>query len=77
MYNPVTRVVFGRAAVDRGCEMIAPAALRRTLGSAGVVDLQTEYVLFLPQALAERAAGLEAARRRLPFGGQYCVTGRK
>jgi SAM-dependent methyltransferase len=76
-YNPVTRVVFGRAAVDRGCTMIAPAALRRTLDAAGLVDLETEYVLFLPQVVAERAAAAEAALRRLPIGGQYGVTGRK
>jgi len=76
-YNPVTRVVFGRAPIDRGCAMIAPGAMRRTLDAAGARDLETEFVLFLPQLLAERAPALEAALGRLPLGGQYFVTGRK
>jgi len=76
-YNPVTRIVFGRAPVDRGCSLIAPSALRRTLDTAGAVDLEIAYVLFLPQIAAERLPAFEAALSWMPVGGQYYVTGRK
>jgi|tagenome__1003787_1003787.scaffolds.fasta_scaffold20490577_2 SAM-dependent methyltransferase len=76
-FNPVTQIVFRRAPIDRGCRMIAPAQLRRTCAAAGLDSLDTGYVLFAPEALARRAARLEAALRWLPLGGQYFVSGIK
>jgi SAM-dependent methyltransferase len=76
-HNPVTQIVFRRAEVDRGCTMIAPRHLRRLFEAAGVVDLATRFVLFLPQPVAERVPALEHAMRRVPVGGQYFVAGRK
>jgi SAM-dependent methyltransferase len=76
-FNPVTRVVFHRAPIDRGCRMIAPADLRTTFRSEGLTSLRTGYVLFVPQAWSRRTGALEDVLRWLPVGGQYYIVGRK
>ena len=76
-YNPVTRVIFRRAPIDQGCELIKPRALRGIFRGAGLRDIGTRYVLFFPQSIARHAAGLEDALGSVPFGGQYFVVGRK
>lgn len=75
--NPVTRLVFRRAPIDRGCTMIAASDLRATFGRAGLTSLRTGYVLFAPEAVARWTAGLEHAFRWMPLGGQYYIVGRK
>lgn len=74
-FNPVTQVVFRRAPVDEGCEMLAPAQLRRLFQSARLDRPRTRYVLFLPERIT--MDWLEDAVRWIPFGGQYYVVARK
>jgi len=74
--NPVTRRVFNRAPVDRGCRMIPRTRLRRLFHAAGLDDVRHGYLLFVPEPL-ERALGfLEPYLEWLPLGGQYYVSGR-
>ncbi len=75
-YNPVTRVVFNRAPIDRGCHMIPPPLLRRTFRQAGLEDIRHGYLLFLPEALWRLFGAVERALSWLPLGGQYFVSGR-
>jgi SAM-dependent methyltransferase len=74
-YNQVTRRVFARAPVDRGCETIRPSALRAAFREAGFRAIAQRYVLFLPERLWRNAGRLESALHWLPLGGQYFVFG--
>jgi SAM-dependent methyltransferase len=76
-YNPVTQLIFRRAPIDQGHMMLPPRELRAVFRAGGLTDLTTRYVLFFPQSIARRAAGLEDALRYIPLGGQYFVAGRK
>lgn len=76
-YNPVTRVIFSRAPIDRGCRMITPRRLRALFKGAGFAEIEQQYVLFFPEPIWKVAGRLEPALGWLPLGGQYFVTGRK
>jgi SAM-dependent methyltransferase len=76
-FNPVTQLVFRRAVIDRGCRMLSPTRLRRLFSRAGLTDLRTRHVLFLPERAASTFGRVEDALRWLPFGGQYYVVGTK
>lgn len=76
-YNPVTRAVFKRAPIDRGCQMIEPHRLRALFRSAGFEQIEQQYMLFFPEPIWKIAGWLEPALAQVPLGGQYFVTGRK
>ena len=73
-FNPVTRTVFKRAPIDRGCEMIRPSALRRLCAEAGLTDVSVGYLLFMPEPVAAVIGVVEDVLRWLPLGGQYFVS---
>jgi SAM-dependent methyltransferase len=75
--NPVTRLVFHRAPVDRGCRLIARRTLSGLFREAGLLDIRHGYVLFLPEALQGAFGAVEPHLEWLPLGGQYYVCGRK
>jgi SAM-dependent methyltransferase len=75
--NPVTRRVFNRAPVDRGCRMIARNLLRKVFTDAGLRDVRHGYVLFVPEFLDRIFGFLEQRLEWLPLGGQYYVSGRR
>jgi SAM-dependent methyltransferase len=76
-FNPVTKRIFDRAPIDRGCHMIKPARLRALFREAGLDDVEQGYLLFLPEMLWKWFGFLEPALAWLPLGGQYFVSGRK
>ena len=76
-YNPVTKRIFARAPVDRGCHMIKPARLRALFREAGLQAVEQGYMLFLPEPLWKWFGFLEPALAWLPLGGQYFVSGEK
>lgn len=76
-FNPVTKMIFARAPVDRGCHMIRPARLRQLFREAGLEDVRQGYLLFLPEPLWRVFGFLELALSWLPLGGQYFVSGRR
>jgi SAM-dependent methyltransferase len=71
--NPLTRRVVRNCAFDEGVELIGRRELERLYRSAGLDVVGAEYLLFFPW----RADALERAIRRLPFGAQYVVAGRR
>ena len=75
--NPVTRRIFERAAIDRGCEMIRAEELHRMFTDAGFTDVQCTYMLFVPEFLASWLGFIEPYLGWLPMGGQYFVSGTK
>jgi len=76
-FNPVTRRIFARAAVDRGCTMIRPAALRGTFEQAGLRGIGQGYLLFTPERVHNALPFVEQALHWVPLGGQYFVAGCK
>jgi SAM-dependent methyltransferase len=76
-FNPVTKRIFDRAPIDRGCHMIRPVRLRGLFRQAGLGNVQQGYLLFLPEVLWRRFGFLEPALSWLPLGGQYFVSGQK
>jgi len=74
--NPVTRRVFDRAPIDRGCTMIRAGRLRGVFGEAGLQRVRHGYILFIPQSLSATLGFLERWLEWLPLGGQYFVSGR-
>jgi SAM-dependent methyltransferase len=76
-FNPVTKRIFERATVDRGCHMIKPARLRKIFKEAGFEDVEQGFMLFLPEKLWNWFGFIEPALGWLPLGGQYFVSGRK
>ena len=75
--NPITQLVFRRAAVDQGCRMIPRRDLARVFRTSGLHDVRHGYVLFVPQALERFLGAFERHLEWLPLGGQYFVCGRK
>jgi SAM-dependent methyltransferase len=75
--NPVTRRVFNRAIVDRGCSMIPRRRLLELFADVDLERVHHKYILFVPQSLSSVLGFLEPRLGSVPFGGQYYVAGRK
>ena len=75
--NPVTRRIFERAEIDRGCEMIRAEELSRMFTDAGFTNVHCTYMLFVPELLAPWLGFIEPYLGWLPLGGQYFVSGTK
>lgn len=76
-YNPVTKRIFERAPIDRGCHMIPPPRLQSLFRDAGLTAIERGYMLFLPETIWKWLGFVEPALSWLPLGGQYFVSGRK
>jgi SAM-dependent methyltransferase len=77
-YNPVTRLIVSRCAVDREARLLSAQQTRRLLLGAGLIPEVTSYFLFFPQRIYNKGgAVMERWFSILPVGGQYAVFGRK
>jgi SAM-dependent methyltransferase len=75
-WNPVTRTIVGRCAVDVDAELLAAPNAGRLLKAGGFELLRTSYFLYLPEKLFGRFGAVESALEHLPLGGQYALLGR-
>jgi SAM-dependent methyltransferase len=75
-WNPVTRTIVGRCAVDVDAELLAARSASRLLEAAGFESLRISYFLYLPERLFDRFGATERVLERLPLGGQYALLGR-
>jgi SAM-dependent methyltransferase len=75
-WNPVTRTIVGRCAVDVDAELLAAPNAARLLKDGGFELLRTSYFLYLPEQLFGHFAAMESALERIPLGGQYALLGR-
>jgi SAM-dependent methyltransferase len=75
-WNPVTRTIVGRCAVDVDAELLAAGSASRLLEAAGFETLHPSYFLYLPEKLFGRFGAMESALERVPLGGQYALLGR-
>ena len=71
-WNPLTRVVVGRCALDGDAVLLGQAEARRRFGAAGLSDVRSRYILFFPWRGA-MWRWLEARLAWLPLGGQYVI----
>jgi SAM-dependent methyltransferase len=75
-YHPLTQLVVRRFELADDVRMLRPSATKRLLRETGLEPVDFGYILVFPS----RRRGLlavERALRRLPFGAQYYVAGRR
>ena len=75
-WNPVTRTIVGRCAVDVDAELLAAPNAARLMKNGGFDLLRTSYFLYLPEQLFGHLAAIESTLERVPLGGQYALLGR-
>jgi len=74
-FNPVTRLIVGRAPVDSGAILLTPSAVRRLLRGAGFNVHEQSSFLYFPACLYRRCGSLERLLAKIPLGGQFAVFG--
>ena len=60
-----------RAPVDWDARLLNSRQARRYLKSSKLETVELVYFLYLPEALSDKAPGLETAPGGIPLGGQY------
>jgi SAM-dependent methyltransferase len=75
-WNPVTRTIVGRCAVDVDAELLAASHASQLLNAGGFELLRTSYFLYLPEKLFGHFGAMERLLERVPLGGQYALLGR-
>ncbi len=76
-WNPVTRIIVKNCPLDSDAKLLAPSLARRLMGAAGLKIIDKSYFLYFPEGMFRYVDKLEHALRKLPFGGQFAVFGRK
>lgn len=74
-WNPLTRWIVSRAAIDRNAVLLSPLVARRMMRAAGFQFDMARFFLFLPPRF-QPFRRLERIFDRLPIGGQYFLIGR-
>lgn len=72
-WNPITRAIVRRCPVDVDAELHTARVMADLLEAAGLVLLNREYFLYLPEKLFNRFSDFERMVSRLPLGGQYAL----
>lgn len=75
-FNPGTRLVMALIPFDRGVQMLGPRELEVLELSADIEPMVTEFHFVFPRWLRSLQP-LESRLRRIPFGGQFLVAGRR
>lgn len=75
-WNPGARYVMYRIPFDRDAIPLSPPVGRRLVADGGFELIRTDFLFVFPRALAWLRP-LERGVRKLPFGAQYLVLGRK
>ena len=74
-WNPVTRLIVSRCAVDRDAELLTSVHAAKVYRAAGFGILETTHFLYLPRPLFRRFGAVENYLKWLPLGGQFAVFG--
>lgn len=74
--NPLTRRAVAACPFDDDAILLSPWGARRLLRSAGLLDIQLDYIVFFPKPLA-RLRPLEPKLRWLMLGAQMMLVGRR
>lgn len=74
--NPVTRRAVNACPFDENAVLLYPWEVTRLLREASLTDVDLDYIVFFPRALAGMR-GLEPKLGWLPMGAQVCARGFK
>lgn len=74
--NPVTRRAVAACPFDDNAVLLWPREVKSLLGSAGLSNIDLDYIVFFPKALSG-LRGLEPKLAWLPMGAQVCGWGVK
>jgi 2-polyprenyl-3-methyl-5-hydroxy-6-metoxy-1,4-benzoquinol methylase len=72
--NPLTRHAVTICPFDENAVLLYPSEVKRLLRDAELSDVNLDYIVFFPQALAG-IRGLEPSLRWFPLGAQVCAWG--
>jgi len=72
-WNPVTRGIVKRCAVDVDAELLTAREATGLLRRSGFRSVSTDYFLYLPESLYSRFGAAEKIFSRVPLGGQYAL----
>ena len=75
-WNPVTRTIVGRCAVDVDAELLAASNASQLLNAGGFELLRTSYFLYLPEKLFGHFGAMERPLEHVPLGRQCALLGR-
>ncbi len=76
-FNPMTRFIVSRSPIDVDAHLLTAQTARRYSSAAGLRTIATEYFLYLPEKLYDKAPRFEGLLGKLPLGGQYAMFARK
>ena len=76
-FNPVTRFIVSRSPIDVDAHLLTAHTAQRYSRAAGLRTMGTEYFLYLPEKLYDKAPRFEGLLGKLPLGGQYAMFARK
>jgi SAM-dependent methyltransferase len=74
--NPLTRLAVSRCEFDEGVELLSRRTTTGLLRACGLTAIESAYIVFFPWDRRPLPA-IERRLKRLPFGAQYYVAGRK
>jgi SAM-dependent methyltransferase len=75
-WNPITRAIVQRCAVDADAELITARRSSILLQAAGFQYLSTDYFLYFPEQLFNQLGTIERVFHKIPAGGQYALLAR-
>ena len=76
-WNPITRRIVKRCPVDVDADLLGARRTGCLLSVSGLSVVSTDYFLFFPERVFNQFGQAEEVLRKVPLGGQYCVTARK
>jgi SAM-dependent methyltransferase len=76
-WNPVTRAIVRKCPVDADAELLIARNATSVLRGARFKIVSTDYFLYLPERLFNKAPSAEGILRNIPFGGQYALLARR
>jgi SAM-dependent methyltransferase len=76
-WNPVTRAIVRRCAVDVDAELLTASETNRLFGASGFRQVATDFFLYLPESLFRGIGALEGIFSKVPLGGQYAFMAQK
>ena len=74
--NPLVRYVIARTPIDQNAILLDASEVRHELLNTARYDLETDYLMFMPPAMAVLRP-VDRALAWLPLGAQYVVAARK
>jgi SAM-dependent methyltransferase len=76
-FNPVTRLIVRQSPIDVDAHLLSARMAKSYARKAGLRHLESQYFLYVPEKLYDKAGGLERIVRRVPLGGQYAMFAKK